>query len=178
MKARLRLARALLPQPRVLLLDEPTGAIDPIAAHSLLGLIMDLARDLGLAVLLSSHRLEEIEALQSYALLLDQGGMRFSGDLDELRNAWEEPILEIVFSGPLVAQRVAARLTASGTNCSVEDAVVRCRVTGRSSIGELFAGMATSERHEVRGMREVPAPLRDLIAHVYSKDSLGERRVS
>ena len=108
MKARLRLARALLPGPRALILDEPTGAVDPVAAHALLGLIQDLVREQRLAVLISSHRLEEIEALQSHALLLDGGRVRYAGDLEELRAAWERPTVELVMSGPEASARAAA----------------------------------------------------------------------
>jgi ABC-2 type transport system ATP-binding protein len=178
MKARLRLARALLPEPSVLILDEPTGAIDPIAAHSLLALITDLARDRGLAVLLSSHRLEEIEALQSHALLLDHGTVRFAGDLEALRNQLSEPLLEITFSNVAIAERAAARVTAAGAEVWTEDATVHCRLSGRAAVGELLSEMSDVERHEIRMIREVPTPLRDLIAHIYSNEATGHRRAS
>jgi ABC-2 type transport system ATP-binding protein len=178
MKARLRLARALLPRPRVLLLDEPTGAIDPIAAHGLLKLIMDQARERGLAILLSSHRLEEIEALQSYALLLDNGRVRYSGDLDRLRDAWEEPGLELTFSDRSIAQKVSARLAASGIPCSTDDVVVSVQLVGRAAIGDLLCELSDKERRDVRRVREVPMPLRDLIAHIYSEETSITRRVS
>jgi ABC-type multidrug transport system ATPase subunit len=81
----------------VLILDEPTGAIDPVAAHELLGLIIDIVEEEGLACMISSHRLEEIEALHSHVLLLDRGRIRYDGDLDELRDMVDRQQLEIEF---------------------------------------------------------------------------------
>ncbi len=167
MKARLRLARALLPDPRVLLLDEPTGAVDPVAAHTILKLITELVRERRLAVLLSSHRLEEIEALQSHAVLLDRGRIRYSGDLDELRRRWERPSLEMVLVDRAAAMRVAADLVALGVETSIEAATIRCRLPEDASIGELLAGLGGRIR-DVRGIREIPMPMRDLIARVYA----------
>jgi ABC-2 type transport system ATP-binding protein len=177
-RARLRLARALLPEPSVLLLDEPTGAIDPIAAHALLGLITDLTRDRGLAVLLSSHRLEEIEALQSYALLLDRGRVRYSGELDRLRESLERPVVEIEFSGIAPALRVAATLVAMGIEVATEEAVVRFSVERRTDVGGLLAALERRDQREVRRIRELPMPLRDLIARMYSTEPVNECRVS
>jgi ABC-2 type transport system ATP-binding protein len=169
MKARLRLARALLPSPRVLLLDEPTGAVDPVAAHGILQLITDLVREQRLAVLLSSHRLEEIEALQSHAILLDQGRIRYSGDLAELRRRWERPSLELVLGSGAAAIRLAADLVAAGVDTTVEAATVRCRLPADASVGELLGGLGSRIR-DVQGVREIPMPLRDLIARVYAPE--------
>jgi ABC-2 type transport system ATP-binding protein len=168
MKARLRLARALLPSPRALILDEPTGAVDPIAAHGLLTLIMDLVKQERLAVLLSSHRLEEIEALQSQALLLDRGGIKYSGDLDSLRTRWETPQAELVFTDAQVAQLAAADLATRGTHVTVEDAVVICRLQAKGGVGPVLAGLGPF-LPSLQHVREIPMPLRDLIAHVYSE---------
>jgi ABC-2 type transport system ATP-binding protein len=169
MKARLRLARALLPGPRVLLLDEPTGAVDPVAAHAILTLITDLVREQRLAVLLSSHRLEEIEALQSYAVLLDGGRVRYSGDLDDLRRTWERPSLEFVVVSEAAAMALAANLVAVGIDTDVHETTVSCRLPVDASVGELLADLGANLR-DVRGIREVPMPLRDLIARVYAAE--------
>lgn len=84
MLARLMLARAMLHRPPVLILDEPTGAVDPIGAYELLGVIQEIARKRGLAVLISSHRLDEVEMLNDRVMLLDRGKVVFEGDLDQM----------------------------------------------------------------------------------------------
>jgi ABC-2 type transport system ATP-binding protein len=173
MKARLRLARALLPAPRALILDEPTGAIDPIAAHGLLNLIMDMVKQERLAVLISSHRLEEIEALRSQALLLDKGRVKYSGDLDNLRTEWETPQLELVFTDPVATREAADGLLARGVEVTVDGLSVRCAFAARSGAGSVLCSLgplATSVQH----VREIPMPLRDLIARVYQPE--GEAR--
>lgn len=98
MRARLQLARALLHEPSVLILDEPTGSVDPMGSYELLETLRKMAVERGLAVLLSSHRLEEIEALHDNVALLDQGRLVHYGDLDALRRLWEKrPRIEISF---------------------------------------------------------------------------------
>jgi ABC-2 type transport system ATP-binding protein len=167
MKARLRLARALLPSPRALILDEPTGAVDPIAAHGLLNLIMDLVAKERLAVLISSHRLEEIEALQSKALLMDRGRVKYSGDLETLRLRWDRPQVELVFADQITAGHAAAELIARGLETSVDGDTVRCRLRPADQVGAVLAELGPLTP-AITHVREVPMPLRDLIARVYA----------
>lgn len=173
MRARLRLARALLPGPRALILDEPTGPVDPIAAYGLLTLIMDLAKQERLAVLVSSHRLEEIEALQSQALLLDGGKVRYSGDLDRLRREWERPELELVTGDHQDALVLADGLMAQGIEVRVDGVSVRCRPTGAGGVGKVLTGLGQLTAI-IQHIREIPMPLRDLITQVYARGDLAD----
>jgi ABC-2 type transport system ATP-binding protein len=82
-RRRLNLAIALLPQPEVLLLDEPTVGVDPQTRAFLLDRVRDMARA-GTAVLYATHYMEEVSAVCSHIVLLDHGRVLASGDLTTL----------------------------------------------------------------------------------------------
>lgn len=167
MKARLQLARALMHRPRVLILDEPTGSLDPVAAHQFLELIREATQEQGIATLISSHRLEEIEALPDHVLLLDDGRVVYDGHLESLRSLWEEPRLEVRFGSTASAAAAAEFL---GTMPDVEVLSTDEEVlTLRSSlrVGDLFAA-GNGHLDAVIAITEVRMPLRDLLATILS----------
>jgi len=84
MRQRLGLAAALLRSPRLLLLDEPTSALDPAGARRVRALARRLA-DNGVAVVVSSHDMAEVEELCRTVTILDHGAVIFSDTVDELR---------------------------------------------------------------------------------------------
>jgi ABC-2 type transport system ATP-binding protein len=90
MRARLALAQALLPQPELLILDEPSDGLDPEGIHEMRLTIQRLQRELGLTILLSSHFLNEVEQLCTRIAVLNQGRMVFEGPLaaTKQREAW------------------------------------------------------------------------------------------
>src|SRR5438874_2003632 len=85
MRARLALAQALLPQPQLLILDEPSDGLDPEGIHEMRHTIQRLHRELGLTILLSSHFLNEVEQLCTRIAVLNQGRMVFEGTLAQTR---------------------------------------------------------------------------------------------
>jgi ABC-2 type transport system ATP-binding protein len=84
MLQRLGIADALVRDPRILILDEPTTAIDPAGVADLLGLIRALVNERGLAVLLSSHLLEQVERLCDRAGIFSRGRLVAEGTIPEL----------------------------------------------------------------------------------------------
>jgi ABC-2 type transport system ATP-binding protein len=76
MRQRLSLARALLGQPEVLLLDEPTRSLDPLAAEDVLALIRRLATDKHVTVVITTHNLDEAEQACSRVAVLSDGALR------------------------------------------------------------------------------------------------------
>jgi len=90
MRARLALAQALLPQPELLILDEPSDGLDPEGIHEMRQTILRLHRELGLTILLSSHFLSEVEQLCSRIAVLKNGRKVFEGSLSGARQtrAW------------------------------------------------------------------------------------------
>lgn len=85
MRTRLALAQALLPQPDLLILDEPGDGLDPEGIHEMRQTILRLRRELGLTILLSSHLLNEVEQLCTRIAVLHQGRKIFEGPLSQAR---------------------------------------------------------------------------------------------
>lgn len=85
MRSRLALAQALLPNPQLLILDEPSDGLDPEGIHEMRQTILRLHRELGLTILLSSHFLSEVEQLCTRIAVLNQGKMVFEGALAQTK---------------------------------------------------------------------------------------------
>jgi ABC-2 type transport system ATP-binding protein len=83
MRARLALAQALLPQPELLILDEPSDGLDPEGIHEMRQTILRLHKEFGLTILLSSHLLNEVEQLCTRIAVLNQGKKVFDGTIAE-----------------------------------------------------------------------------------------------
>ncbi|OSQ36003.1 ABC transporter ATP-binding protein [Thalassospira mesophila] len=91
MRQRLGLAQALIGNPRVLLLDEPTTGLDPELRHSFYNIVRELEDD-GVSVILSSHALTELEAHTRKIAILRKGHLIAAGTLGELRDQANLPI--------------------------------------------------------------------------------------
>jgi ABC-2 type transport system ATP-binding protein len=81
MRTRLALAQALLPDPQLLILDEPGDGLDPEGIHELRQMIQRLHRELGLTILLSSHLLTEVEQVCTRIAVLKAGRLVFTGSV-------------------------------------------------------------------------------------------------
>jgi ABC-2 type transport system ATP-binding protein len=84
MRQRLGIADALVKDPEILILDEPTTAIDPIGVIEILELIKRLARDRGIAILLASHLLDQVQSVCQRVGIFHQGQVIGQGTVDEL----------------------------------------------------------------------------------------------
>lgn len=84
MKQRLGIAVALVNDPKLIILDEPTNGLDPQGIADVRNLVMHLSRNMGKTVLVSSHLLHEIEMVASRMLIIDQGKKMAEGSVAEL----------------------------------------------------------------------------------------------
>src|SRR6478672_2491821 len=83
-QAQLALTLALARHPRLLVLDEPTAPLDPLARHDFMATVMTAMADDGISVVLSSHMLAELERVADHLVLVSNGHVRVDGPVDEL----------------------------------------------------------------------------------------------
>jgi ABC-2 type transport system ATP-binding protein len=83
-QAQLALTLALARRPRLLILDEPLSALDPLARHDFMATVMTSMTDDGVSVLLSSHAIAELERMADYLVVLGGGELRLAGETDDL----------------------------------------------------------------------------------------------
>ena len=92
MKQRLGIAAALLPDPKLLMLDEPTNGLDPEGIQEVRALLRDLAND-GTTVFVSSHLLSELEIISDHIVMLRKGEIVFAGPIGELMTKQQPTII-------------------------------------------------------------------------------------
>jgi len=109
MKQRVKLAQALVHDPRLLLLDEPTNGLDPAGRDEMLALVERTGREFGIAVLVSSHLLGEIERVCDYLMAIDAGRLRYAGPVSRFTEKTERLLLELDDDVPEFAAGLRAR---------------------------------------------------------------------
>jgi ABC-2 type transport system ATP-binding protein len=92
MRQRLGVARALLADPDLLILDEPTNGLDPAGIHEFRQMIRGLVEG-GMTVLLSSHLLDEVEKVADYVAIIDRGQIVLQGSIADLQAESEQSVL-------------------------------------------------------------------------------------
>jgi len=123
MKQRLGVAAALLPNPELCILDEPTNGLDPAGIREMRSVIRGLA-DRGITVFVSSHLLAEIEAICDHLVMIDSGRIVFQGDVDKLIGAQQSEIVATP-EHPADAPALAALCIAAGRPAHVAGNHVR-----------------------------------------------------
>jgi ABC-2 type transport system ATP-binding protein len=99
MRQRLSLARAIVHNPEVLILDEPTSGVDPTGQIEIRKILLDIARNEKKTVLLSSHNLDEVQRICNRIALIDRGEIKLYGELEELRQRMGRSSIIIETSG-------------------------------------------------------------------------------
>ncbi len=118
MKQRLKLASAIVHDPRLLILDEPTNGMDPAGRQDILDLARDLAHNKGMSVLFSSHLLPDVEAVCDYVMVLSQGRLLAQGRIAELKQLHQR-VFEVRVKAD--QERFAQELVAAGCSAQTKD---------------------------------------------------------
>jgi LPS export ABC transporter ATP-binding protein len=104
-RRRLEITRALVGEPKFMLLDEPFAGVDPIAVHDIQQIVSDLRRR-GIGVLISDHNVEQTLDIVDRAYIMYDGRVRVSGTVAEL--VWNDEVAEI-YLGPTLTARMRER---------------------------------------------------------------------
>ena len=95
MKQRVKLAQAIVHDPALVFLDEPTNGMDPAGRDDMLKLISRIHHDLGITVIVSSHLLEDVERVCDYVLMLQDGRMAMTGPLSDLVQGGGDIVVQV-----------------------------------------------------------------------------------
>jgi ABC-2 type transport system ATP-binding protein len=166
MKQRIKLAQALVHDPELLFLDEPTNGMDPRGRDEMLELVRDLARNKGVNVIVSSHLLPDIEYTCDRVIVMDKGRVVTEGPIAALKQP-RGRVFELrvkTADGETGAMRFVERLRAAGLEChALDDDAMRVFVPGEGGAQELFV-LAAAERVQVRHLRPSVPTLEDVFA--------------
>lgn len=108
MKQRVKLAQALVHDPELVFLDEPTNGLDPVGRDEMLALIRRIYTEFGISVLVTSHLLGELERICDHVIVIDAGVLLRSSSVADFTRASKELAIEVSDDADGVAQTLSA----------------------------------------------------------------------
>ena len=175
-KRRVGLAQAILHDPPVLIMDEPTDGLDPNQKHSVRALIRAMAAEK--AIIISTHLLEEVEAICTRAVIIDRGAIVADGTPEELlaRSRYHNAVTLVLPDDKATA--AAGKLKALGSVAAVEknarpDGAVRLTAFPKSGalLIEAVSALAMRENWAVKEMYAEPGRLDEVFRAITTDDA-------
>ncbi len=167
MKQRIKLAQALVHDPDLLFLDEPTNGMDPKGRDEMLALVGDLATRKGVNLILSSHLLPDVEAACAQVIVMHRGAVVAEGAIADLK-AGRREVFEVRVKGD--ADAFIRGLEADGLECRGSgDEVTRVFVKPGQGPRDLFEA-AARHRVQVRHLRPSVPTLEDVFAEAVGEE--------
>jgi ABC-2 type transport system ATP-binding protein len=163
MKQRIKLAQALVHDPDLLFLDEPTNGMDPKGRDEMLELVDDLAHRKGVNVVLSSHVLPDVESVCDYVIVMDKGRVATHGPIAVLKQP-QGRVYELRFKAAPDegAGRFVDALQSAGLDChQTDNGTMRVFVPGETGTDGLFK-IATATGVQIRHLRPSVPSLEDV----------------
>ncbi len=161
MKQRIKLAQALVHDPDLLFLDEPTNGMDPKGRDEMLELVRDIAHNKGMNLILSSHLLPDVEYTCDHVVVMDKGQIATAGPIESLKGHGGR-VYEVRVKGERDA--FVAALRAAGLDCHTsEEDVMRVFVPDDRDAQYLFR-VAAEQGVQVRHLRASVPTLEDVFA--------------
>jgi ABC-2 type transport system ATP-binding protein len=167
MKQRIKLAQALVHDPDLLFLDEPTNGMDPKGREEMLELIRDLAHHKGMNLILSSHLLPDVEFTCDHVVVLHQARVATQGPIDELKGP-RGSVFEFRIKGDRVSFSRALHDAGLTVHAGEED-VMRVFVPDQRGAHALFA-LAARQGVQVRHLRPSLPTLEDVFAQAVGEE--------
>jgi ABC-2 type transport system ATP-binding protein len=168
MKQRIKLAQALVHDPDLLFLDEPTNGMDPKGRDEMLELVRDLGHNKGVSLILSSHLLPDVEYTCDHVVVMDKGQIATQGPINELKGPTGR-VYELRIKGDLRGFIEALAKEGMETHASDEDVM---RVFVPDALGNHQAIFRAASRFgvQVRHLRPSVPTLEDVFAKAVGED--------
>jgi ABC-2 type transport system ATP-binding protein len=161
MKQRLKLASAIVHDPKLLILDEPTNGMDPAGREEVIELARDLSHNKGMSLIFSSHLLPDVEAVCDHVVVLGAGKLLTAGPIRELKQA-HGGYVDVRLKDEAGRGAFARRLAARGFAAEVREDLLVVRVPDGGTTDVVWE-VAAEQRQQVRYLR----PRRSTLEEVF-----------
>jgi ABC-2 type transport system ATP-binding protein len=158
MKQRLKLASAIVHDPKLLILDEPTNGMDPAGREEVLQLSRDLAHNKGMSLLFSSHLLPDVEAVCDHIVVLGAGKLLTQGNIQQLKQVHNR-CFEVRLKAD--AGLFAQRLSALGCSTEARDDILIVQIPEGGSPRMLWQA-AADQQQQIRYLRPQRSTLEEV----------------
>ena len=167
MKQRIKLAQALVHDPDLLFLDEPTNGMDPKGREEILDLVVDLTTRKGVNLILSSHLLPDVEATCDRVVVMHRGAIATEGSIVELKERRRQ-VFEVRIKGDV--ETFTRALEAKGAEChGTNEDLMRVFLTADQGPRDLF-DVAARHHIQVRHLRPSVPTLEDVFAEAIGEE--------
>jgi len=176
-RMRCELAASLLHNPSILFLDEPTIGLDIVVKTEIREFLKDMNRRFGTTILLTTHDLQDIEALCSRVIMLDDGNIIYDGSLDELKARWgggKEVVLE--FEAPVSPERLSELTLGLDVAWTFEnEQTAKAFVPQQVSVSDLLARIVSTL--SIRDIKLIETNTDDIVREIYKSGSADVSRL-